>query len=53
MPCKSNQQCCNGDCNQGRNCPEKPDGYVPGVAPIAIAFIVIMLTLMTIKSCAT
>jgi hypothetical protein len=21
MPCKSNQSCCNGDCNQGRTCP--------------------------------
>ena len=53
MPCKSNQKCCNGDCNQGRECPEQPDGTVQGFAPVAIAFLVVMLTLMTIRSCAS
>jgi hypothetical protein len=23
MPCKSNQSCCNNDCNQGRDCPNR------------------------------
>ena len=53
MPCKSNQGCCNNDCNQGRNCPERANDYVPDFAPIVIAFLVVMLTLMTVKSCAS
>lgn len=49
MQNKSKQECCNGDCRQGRDCPNK-DGYVPGFAPIVITFLVVMLTLMTIKT---
>lgn len=50
MQNKSNQNCCNGDCNQGRGCPERPDGTVKGFDKIAIAFLAIMLILMGLKS---
>ena len=50
MHFKSKQECCNGDCNQGRTCPERPDGTVKGFDKIVISFIVIMITLMSLKS---
>ena len=50
MHSKSNQECCNGDCNQGRTCPAREDGTVKEFDKIAIAFIVIMIILMSLKS---
>lgn len=42
--------CCNNDCKQGRECPARKDGKVPGFTTIIVSVIIVLLTLMTIKT---
>ena len=42
---------CNGMCNEGRDCPHRPEPADNQLIWIWVAFIVLMLGLMTLRSC--
>lgn len=46
MPCKTNQGCCNHDCNQGRECPNRHSENAPLFTQI-MWFVIIALLLIT------